>query len=407
MNQSAKIVLIGFAEALSAPEVAWSLVEAGFEVTAFARKGRDSALRHSRFVKVYDVTAPETNIEASTREIAALLNSQELGDAPGLLLPLDDPALWLCSRIVLPQKCILAGPKGAAAELAISKPVQLAMARETGFRVPQTIEVGTRRELLACDSAFPVILKPAQATVPAEGRMLKGSNWICADRQELEKASEHWREQYSLLVQPLIVGTGEGIFGLATPDGIEALSAHRRLRMMNPHGSGSSACVSQPVPESLMPAVRSFIKQSGWTGLFMIELLRDHAGTAWFVEFNGRPWGSMALSRRQGLEYPAWAAQLALDSGWHLNGGTPAGRKVVCRNLGRELMHLLFVLRGRKSAAIKEWPSFWRSAAGVLLISPHDSLYNFRRDDFRVFLMDGYCTIRDQLFKRRRREQTA
>lgn len=76
--------------------------------------------------------------------------------------------------------------------------------------------------------------------------------------------------------------------------------------MMNPHGSGSSACVSFPVAEDLKLAIERFTRATGWLGIFMIEFLRDQSGIPWFVELNGRSWGSMALSRRQGLEYPAW-----------------------------------------------------------------------------------------------------
>jgi hypothetical protein len=61
--------------------------------------------------------------------------------------------------------------------------------------------------------------------------------------------------------------------------------------------------------------------------------------------------------------------------------------------------HLLFVLRGPKSAAIKAWPSFWRSAAGVLRVRRGDALYNWRRDDLAVFMRDSCYTIRDQIFK--------
>ena len=82
---------------------------------------------------------------------------------------------------------------------------------------------------------------------------------------------------------------------------------------MNPQGSGSSACVSQPVPEDLKAKVKALIATADWRGLFMIELLRDRSGTCWFVELNGSSWGSMALSRRQGLEYPAWHVRLAMD----------------------------------------------------------------------------------------------
>src|SRR2546427_9668945 len=104
----------------------------------------------------------------------------------------------------------------------------------------------------------------------------------------MERAIGEWKERVPLLVQAFVPGSGEGIFGLAGPDGIRAWSAHRRLRMMNPQGSGSSACISQAVPSDLMPKVQKLIKKAQWRGLFMIEMLRDRSGDAWFVELNGR-----------------------------------------------------------------------------------------------------------------------
>jgi len=50
MSEARYLVVIGFAEALAAPEVVWSLVDAGFDVAAFARRGKPAALAHSRHV---------------------------------------------------------------------------------------------------------------------------------------------------------------------------------------------------------------------------------------------------------------------------------------------------------------------------------------------------------------------
>ena len=47
-----KNVLIGFGEALSAPEVAWDLLGNGFKVTAFCRKGATPSLRHIKEVTI-------------------------------------------------------------------------------------------------------------------------------------------------------------------------------------------------------------------------------------------------------------------------------------------------------------------------------------------------------------------
>ena len=82
------LVCIGFAEALSGPEVAWSLVDAGFQVVAFGRRGRRSALRHSRHVTTFDITPPELDCDSAVAELSSILASQESSCAAGALLSL-------------------------------------------------------------------------------------------------------------------------------------------------------------------------------------------------------------------------------------------------------------------------------------------------------------------------------
>jgi hypothetical protein len=171
--------------------------------------------------------------------------------------------------------------------------------------------------------------------------------------------------------------------------------------MMNPQGSGSSACVSQHVSGDLKAKSEALVQQTAWQGLFMIELLRDSSGRAWFVELNGRPWGSMALARRQGLEYPAWQVGLALDARSKAGLAESSEAGLVCRHIGREIMHLLFVARGPKSQAQRQWPSIWQAFGSVVGIRPGDTLYNWRRDDPAVFISDCYYTVHHNLFKGR------
>jgi predicted ATP-grasp superfamily ATP-dependent carboligase len=406
---SSPAVLLGFAEALSSPEVAWSLVDAGFRVLAFSRKGHKCALRHSRYVTIFSITPPEINASAAVEDLNSLLREIHSKDesSPGLLFPLDDTALWLCCESPLPQNWVLAGPNSAGERFALDKSLQIDAAITAGLKAPTTTIVKCAAEVSTDAIDFPVILKPASAVLRQGNRLRKGSNWICANRHELERALAEWREEYPLVMQPYIGGAGVGVFGFADARGVSCWSAHRRLRMMNPHGSGSSACVSRPVPQSLKFPIECLIKKNQWRGLFMVEFLQDETGQYWFIEFNGRPWGSMALSRRQGFEYPAWNANIALAPDSAIRHQEQFGTEIVCRNVGRELMHLLFVLRGRKSGAIRQWPSFWRSLTEVLSVRPRDRFYNFRRDDWKVFFSDCVCTIRDQLFKRRKGEQKA
>jgi hypothetical protein len=402
---SQNTVLIGFAEAMSAPEVAWSLIDAGFRVVAFARKGRQSALRYSRHVVCHEISVPESDLEASLSDLHTLLNSFTIqADGTELILfPLDDKAVWLCSKLQPASGWVLAGPRGACADLALNKSLQVAMACDAGFNVPPTVLARTARDLFDFSAAerYPIILKAADSVPIYKGRVFKCRKWVCANRLELEGAIRQWGELVPLLAQTFITGVGEGIFGLAAHDGIRAWSGHRRLRMMNPQGSGSSACVSHPVSQDQRSKVEAFITKAAWRGLFMIELLRDSSGKLWFVEINGRPWGSMALCRRQGLEYPAWHVELALNGRSQSGLNVTSGSDVVCRHAGREFMHMLFVLKGAKSSALRKWPSFWKTVVDMFHFHRSDGLYNWRWDDSKVFFADCYYTVHDNLFKAR------
>ena len=170
------ITLIGFAEALSAPEVVWSLVNAGFVVHAFARRGRRSALRHSRHVSVTDVTAPEEDAASAIRDVESLIRSfiPSVAPHPVVLFPLDDAAVWLCGKVSKKTSFALAGPTGDAVALALDKFIQLEVARSAGFRVPPTTVARTVEDVRRGGQACPLILKPAHAVSLVGSRLQKG-----------------------------------------------------------------------------------------------------------------------------------------------------------------------------------------------------------------------------------------
>lgn len=391
-------ILMLFAESLSAPECAWSLVQDGFDVVAVTRAGTRPPLRRSRLVRVVEVPSPEDGYEQTLLALQALIEQEGVD----VVLPLDDYAVWLCDRVQAGSEVAIAGPTGAHARLALDKSEQVAAAEAAGMRVPAT-KVFERAEEVRDVGEFPLIVKPSLAVDPAEGRLKRASGAICADAGELESALAKLRDAGPVLVQPFIAGVGEGLFGLATEDGVQAWSAHRRLRMMNPAGSGSSACVAAKVEPELAQTAEAFLKQIGWRGIFMIELLRDESGRAWFMEINGRAWGSMALARRMGLEYPAWSVRYALDPSFLPTSGA-TGENITCRHLGRELVHLLMVLRGPKSRALVKWPSRWRTLFNVLRLRKGDRWYNLQSGELSLFLSDTVQTVLGQLKLGRRRK---
>jgi carbamoylphosphate synthase large subunit len=315
-------------------------------------------------------------------------------------MPLDDTAVLLCAEVKLPDDVILIGPRGDSSQIALDKRRQIDLAGKVGFAVPPSQSFENEREILEHEVDFPVVVKPALAMRKNGASLSKERTWICSDRNELRLALADSTNGAPMLLQKYIVGEGQGLFGLATSRGVIAWSGHRRLRMMNPHGSGASACtVVEKIDADCKAAAERFVAACEWRGLFMIEMLREESGRLWFMEFNGRPWGSMALARRIGLEYPAWAAQLALEPEKNIDVRATEGYVPVCRHLGREILYLLFVLRGPRSKAVAAWPSIWRGIADVIRVGRNDRWYNWRRDDSAVFLSDCYATLRDQLLK--------
>ncbi len=416
-------VLIGLADALAAIESGYSLADHGFEVYAFARAGTRPALARSKLVRVLPITPPERDYSQAVADLGALVRDLQ----PAAVLPLDDHAVWLTDQVgrhsplgsaVSPAAAatgasrrsgaggsggsppgkqsggssprantIIAGPTGKLAELALDKRQQLELARTAGFAVPESADAATGRP----PGDGPWIVKPALAVQLAHGTLRRPSGRIARTLAEVRDIAA--RIGGPAIAQPLIEGTGEGVFGLATAAGPAAVSAHQRVRMMNPRGSGSSACRSIPLAADLAGPVREFVAGCDWRGLFMVELLRDRAGRPWFMELNGRTWGSMALARRRGLEYPAWAVQAALDPEFEppypALAGIPAPHLTV-RHLGREIVHLGMVLARGGAPRLG-------TVRDVLTWRRGERWYNWRPGEPAVFAADAWATLSSQL----------
>ena len=391
--------ILGFAESFSSPEVAWSLVDAGFRVLAFARRDSRAALRVSRYATVFDVTPPEQDAATTIRELTAEFRRLFAStDSRAVLLPLDDAALWVCAQLKPDPQLAIVGPDNA--DVALKKDVQISVARDAGFRVPETLVVRSKHQLTSRPFDFPVILKPALAISFRDGRLVKGRFHICYNASEFKSALQGFMDDEPFLIQQYISGIGEGLFGLAERDGVSNWSSHRRIRMMNPLGSGASACVSVAAESGDITAGARFIEQIGWRGPFMLEMLRDDEGKKWFMEFNGRVWGSTALARRCGLEYPAWAVLGALDQDRTVPQKAKVPLGVVCRHAGREVLHGLFVLRGPRSKNQIKWPPRWDTLKQLLKIRRSERWYNWRRDDWRGFTRDIVATIAEVVCKK-------
>jgi biotin carboxylase len=387
-------VLIGFAESLAAVESAWCLADAGFDVVAYTRDGKRPALAASRRVRVFPVPAPEKDIAATVTGLRHVIART----GPDVVLPLDDQSVMLTDQLAgaSADDPRIAGPTGALARIALDKRDQLALAEKAGFAVPPTVVVNPGDTPATPDRTGPWIVKCALATVTDPGYIRRPGGGIA---RTLDEVSRRYAEIAApTLIQPVIGGVGEGVFGIAVHGEVQALSAHRRIRMMNPRGSGSSAARSIPVDPALAESARRFVAESGWEGIFMLEFLRDAAGRPWFMELNGRTWGSMALARHRGWPYPVWAVEAALDPHWRLSV-PPEGAHLRVRHLGREIVHLLAVLRGARGADVGRWPSRGSTIAAMLKPERGTRWYHARPGELRVLARDTWNTVAGQVRK--------
>lgn len=388
------VVLIGFSNALAAPESVFSLLDAGHQVRAFTRKGAQPAiLRYLPIGAPIEITSPETDATAAVSDLRHLLESQSIDVVMGL----DDGALWLTDAAIrqsaTPIPCASAG--GEPLAIALDKARQITIALEAGLKPPPTSHL-RRAGDLPPDMAFPAILKPSMAIEIKNGVLTKGETYYLESASDMALVPELGPSEPPYLVQPLIHGVGEGIFGFATSKGVVAWFGHRRIRMMNPHGSGASACRSIEVDEDLKVRIERFIHLAQLRGPFMIELLRDEKNVPWFIELNGRLWGSTALARRMGFEYPAWAVDQALDPDF-----VPAqpnyAHPLEVRHLGREILHALFVARGPGSKFHREsWPALLPTLCRVLAPTRFRHFYNYDPSFPFFFLKDAAHTVREK-----------
>ena len=212
-------ILIAFGDALSAPEVVWSLLDSGYRVVVLARYGSRFMLCRCNKIELVWITAPELDAQQSVDDIIDYLNNGQIA----AMMPLDDSSIWLCDQINSISGLQVLGPTGKQVGLAVDKRLQIEAAKNTGISLPDTQVLYEPKDANNL-GRFPLILKPAMAIENSHGKLRKGRMFLCADKNELEYNIESWQGDYALLAQPLYQGTGEGIFGIATDDGVYAFA---------------------------------------------------------------------------------------------------------------------------------------------------------------------------------------
>jgi len=156
---------------------------------------------------------------------------------------------------------------------------------------------------------------------------------------------------------------------------LRAEFAHRRIRDVNPTGSGSALRVSVAPDPEVREASLTMLRALRWHGVAMVEFRQEARKAPVFMEVNGRFWNSLPLACYAGMDFPAMLARMA-EAG-DVEPQLQFRTGVSCRWLLGDFRHLLEVWRGAPAGYPRTYPGRLQTLLSVLTPVPgtfHDNL---------------------------------
>ena len=148
------------------------------------------------------------------------------------------------------------------------------------------------------------------------------------------------------LVQSHVPGQGVGAFFLLWNGNVVAEFMHRRLHEV-PYTGGVSSLRESWWHQAIRDDALSKLQALSWQGVAMMEYRWDpHTGAFYFIELNGRFWGSLHLALYAGVDFPRMLADSFFGRPVESVSTYPLGLR--CRNtIPQEIQHVWSKLRDR------------------------------------------------------------
>lgn len=277
----------------------------GWTVGIAACPGHELA-RHSRAVAYnHELPAPCDGADALVRAVNAAVAEQGYE----VVFPLDDVGvLALSSRR---EQLHAVFPYGCHESVArvYDKLELVRNAKRVGMAAPLTELF--KETVLSRFSGRPLLVKPRHTFVEGANGHVRAQ--IAHDRQE---ACEIARTMSAAGAEPLLQERVHGqlmaFIALAGSDARLLACVQQVTERMWPPDVGISARArTVAVEQQLAAAVAQLLHELGWSGLAQLQFIRGADGTPCLIDFNGRFYGSLALSLASGANLPAAWARLA------------------------------------------------------------------------------------------------
>jgi predicted ATP-grasp superfamily ATP-dependent carboligase len=232
---------------------------------------------------------------------------------------------------------------------ATAKPELMKLASLAGLRVPNTTTI-TQADLNGrkLDISLPAVVKPLRSETPGkDGRLQYASAQAVRTPAELE-AVVHLLPGSSWLVQPCLPGKLRAVSGVAW-QGDLVCAVHQCADRTYPLLGPSAYAVTIPPDDELEKSVARLLELVGFSGIFQVQFISSDVN--YFIDFNPRMYGSLALAVGAGLNLPVIWADL-------LVGRSPTVRGYRCnvryRSEERDARALVTAfLRGERRVAMK------------------------------------------------------
>jgi predicted ATP-grasp superfamily ATP-dependent carboligase len=279
------------------------------------------------------------------------------------IFPTSEAGIMACSEHRKELVCEPIIPSEREIETIFSKAKTLALAQSLGIAVPRTFHVtdDTVCELDTIALKLPVAIKSESSEVMLSGRAATSSKTAYASTRAevVAECRARLAKGQSVLVQEFIDGYGVGISGLFHEGRPVALLAHRRIRESDPLGGPSAVAETIELEPGLLEATKSLFRALSFSGPAMTEYKIDRrTGQPYFMEINGRFWGTVLLAPAAGLDLPYLYWKML--NGMQISPEETSYRiGIKGRYLAGDTKCLALCLKGKPKSWPGEFPTRW------------------------------------------------
>ncbi|MEW8027528.1 MAG: ATP-grasp domain-containing protein [Candidatus Thiodiazotropha sp.] len=304
--QQIKKILVTDGNSRAALAITRSLGSKGYEIFVGEREKQSLASSSKYCTEAVLYPDPVTEYDQFCNKIRDLVINLHID----LVIPVTDVCVFPITNMVKQGgiECKAPIANEETMMLAADKRKLTMIARELGISVPLTQTIESRKDITSesLQITFPVVVKPSRS------RVLVGGKWVftgvsyASSYDELQIILDNTNHKiFPVLLQERVRGNGMGAFYCYDKGRCIAKFAHRRIREKPPSGGVSVLRESVEIDPTIDKYSQLLLDELNWHGVAMVEYKYDSLkNIPYFMEINGRFWGSLQLAIDSGVDFP-------------------------------------------------------------------------------------------------------